>query len=162
MIAKRIERTKTRDTFKRLAGYVLNEKNGGKADPVTWQLAEYVLDSAHAGEKVAYWRVTNCESDDPGWAVKEIIATQDRNTRSKSDKSYHLVISFQVGEQPTREQIEDIEDQAVAAIGLGEHQRISAVHQNTDNWHLHVAINKVHPKTHRNVEPYYDKLRLQE
>ncbi len=36
------------------------------------------------------------------------------------------------------------------------------MHQNTDNWHLHVAINKVHPKTRRNVEPYYDKLRLQE
>ncbi len=162
MIAKRIERTKTRDTFKRLAGYVLNEKNGGKADPVTWELAEYVLDSAHEGEKVAYWRVTNCEADDPGWAVKEIIATQALNTRSKSDKSYHLVISFQTGERPTREQIEDIEDQAVAAIGLQDHQRISAVHQNTDNWHLHVAINKVHPKTHRNVEPYYDKIRLQE
>ncbi len=162
MIAKRIGRTKTRDTFKRLAGYVLNEKNGGKADPVTWELAEYVLDSAGGGEKVAYWRVTNCDADEPGWAVKEIIATQEQNTRSKSDKSYHLVISFPPGEQPTREQIEDIEDRAAAAIGLAEHQRISAVHQNTDCWHLHVAINKVHPKTLRNVEPYYDKLRLQE
>ena len=94
--------------------------------------------------------------------MKEIIATQEQNTRLKSDKSYHLVISFPPGEQPTREQIEDIEDRAVAAIGLTEHQRISAVHQNTDCWHLHIAINKVHPKTHRNVEPYYDKLRLQE
>jgi hypothetical protein len=161
MIAKRIKRKKTRDTFKRLAGYVLNEKNGGKADPVTWELAEYVLDGAHQGEKVAYWRVTNCGAEDPGFAVKEIIATQDRNTRSKSDKSYHLVISFPPGEQPTREQVEDIEDQLVASIGLQEHQRISAVHQNTDCWHLHVAINKVHPRTLRNVEPYYDQPRLQ-
>jgi hypothetical protein len=161
VIAKRIKRTKTRDTFKRLAGYVLNEKNGGKADPVTWELAEYVFDSAHEGEKVAYWRVTNCGAEDPGFAVKEIIATQERNTRSKSDKSYHLVISFPPGEQPTREQIEEIEDHLVASIGLQEHQRISAVHQNTDCWHLHVAINKVHPTTLRNVEPYYDQPRLQ-
>jgi hypothetical protein len=39
---------------------------------------------------------------------------------------------------------------------------VSAVHQNTDNWHLHVAINKVHPRTLRNVEPWYDHYRLQE
>jgi hypothetical protein len=72
------------------------------------------------------------------------------------------VIWFPPGEQPTREQIEDIEDQAVTAIGLQEHQRINAVHQNTDCWHLHVAVNKVHPTSLRNVEPYYDKIRLQE
>ena len=130
MIAKRIKRTKTRDTFQRLAGHVLNEKNGGKGDPVTWELAEYVLDTEHEGEKVTYWRVTNCESDDPAWAVKEILGTQKQNTRSKSDKSYHLVISFQAGERPMREQIED---HLIASIGLQEHQRISAVHQNADN-----------------------------
>lgn len=162
MIAKRIQRKRTEDTFKRLAAYVVNEKSGGKADPTQWELGEYVLDMAHEGEKVAYWRVTNCDAEEPGWAVKEIMATQAKNVRAKGDKSYHLVISFPPGERPTREQIEDIEDQAVKAIGLAEHQRISAVHQNTDNWHLHVAINKVHPRTHRNVEPYYDHLKLQE
>ena len=42
------------------------------------------------------------------------------------------------GEKPTRTQI-DIEDQPCAAIGS---RRISAsaVHQNTDNWHVHIAI----------------------
>ncbi|MCL2430453.1 MAG: relaxase/mobilization nuclease domain-containing protein, partial [Alphaproteobacteria bacterium] len=107
-------------------------------------------------------RVTNCQSDDPGWAVKEILAIQSQNTRSRSDKSYHLVISFPEGEKPTRTQLEDIEDSLCAAIGLAGHQRISAVHQNTDNWHLHVAINKVQPHTLRNVEPWYDHYRLQD
>jgi hypothetical protein len=58
--------------------------------------------------------------------------------------------------------MEDIEDTICAAIGFGEHQRVSAVHQNTDNWHLHVAINKVHPRTFRSIEPWYDHYRLQE
>jgi hypothetical protein len=57
--------------------------------------------------------------------------------------------------------MEDIEDTICAAIGFGEHQRVSAVHQNTDHWHLHVAINKVHPATFRNIEPFYDHYRLQ-
>jgi hypothetical protein len=36
------------------------------------------------------------------------------------------------------------------------------VHQNTDNWHMHIAINKVHPETFRNIEPFRDHFRLQE
>ena len=31
------------------------------------------------------------------------------------------------------------------ALGFGEHQRISAVHHDTDDLHVHVAINKIHP-----------------
>lgn len=121
-----------------------------------------MLDTDHAGEKVAWAWATNCGNDDPGWAVRGILATQARNTRSRSDKSYHLVVSFPEGERPTRNQLEDIEDRLCVALGFAEHQRVSAVHQNTDNWHLHVAINKVHPTTFRNVTPHRDHYRLQE
>jgi Relaxase/Mobilisation nuclease domain/Large polyvalent protein-associated domain 7 len=161
VIAKRIPSPKGGAGFAQLGAYVLNATAG--EDPASWtRLNAYVLDADHAGEKVAWSRVTNCQSDDPGWAVKEILATQARNTRSRSDKNYHLVVSFPEGEKPTRAQLEDIEDTICAAIGFAEHQRVSAVHRNTDNWHLHVAINKVHPRTFRNVEPWYDHYRLQE
>jgi hypothetical protein len=161
MIAKRIFREKAASDFERLGAYVLNARGG--VDPASWsRLGAYVLDEAHQGEKVAWARVTNCQSDDAGWAVKEILATQARNTRSQADKSYHLVVSFPEGERPTRDQLADIEDRLCAALGFAEHQRVSAVHRNTDNWHMHVAINKVHPKTYRNVEPFRDHFRLQE
>ncbi len=160
MIAKRILAPKGAGGFTQLGAYVLNAKGGD--DPASWgRLNAYVLDARHDGEKVAWSRVTNCASEDPGWAIKEIVATQARNTRSRSDKNYHLVISFADGEKPTRGQMEDIEDTICAAIGFGEHQRVSAVHQNTDHWHLHVAINKVHPTSFRNIEPFYDHYRLQ-
>ena len=161
MIAKRIPSPKGGAGFAQLGAYVLNAKMGD--DPASWtRLNAYILDAGQGGEKVAWSRVSNCQSDDPGWAVKEILATQARNTRSRSDKNYHLVVSFPEGEKPTRAQMEDIEDTICAAIGFGEHQRVSAVHQNTDNWHLHVAINKVHPRTFRNIQPWYDHYRLQE
>jgi hypothetical protein len=161
MIAKRIVREKGASDFERLGAYVLNARGG--VDPASWsRLGAYVLDEAHQGEKVAWARVTNCQSEDPGWAVKEILATQARNTRSQADKSYHLVVSFPEGERPTREQLGDIEDRLCAALGFAEHQRVSAVHQNTDNWHMHIAINKVHPRTFRNMEPFRDHFRLQE
>ncbi len=161
MIAKRIARKKGTSDYARLARYVVGGRGG--VDSASWgRVGAYVLDEAHGGEKVAWSRVTNCWSTDPGWAVKEIEATQARNTRSTADKSYHLVLSFPEGERPNREQLEDIEDRVCEALGFGEHQRVSAVHQDTDHWHVHVAINKVHPRTFRNVEPYYDHYRLQE
>jgi hypothetical protein len=164
MIAKRIMSPQGGAGYQRLAGYVLNVKREHQpADPASWtRLNAYILDSEHQGEKVAWARATNCQTDDPGWAVKEILATQARNSRSRSDKSYHLVVSFPDGEKPTREQIEDIEDRVCAALGFEEHQRVSAVHQNTDNWHVHIAINKVHLRTFRNIEPFRDHYRLQE
>ena len=161
MIAKRIMALKGGAGFGRLGAYVLNAR--AEVDPASWtRLNAHILDSDHAGEKVAWARVTNCQADDPGWAVKEILATQAHNSRSRSDKSYHLVVSFPEGEKPSREQMEDIEDRLCAAIGFEAHQRVSAVHQNTDNWHLHVAINKVHPTMFRNVTPVRDHYRLQE
>jgi len=165
VIAKRILAPKGGAGYQRLSGYVLNvrQEHRERTDPASWtRLGAYILDASHEGEKVAWGRATNCGNDDPGWAVKGILATQARNTRSSSDKSYHLVVSFPEGERPTREQMEDIEDRLCAAIGFEEHQRVSAVHQNTDNWHLHVAINKVHPATFHNVTPYRDHYRLQE
>ena len=164
MIAKRIMSPQGGAGYRRLAGYVLNVKREHQpADPASWtRLNAYILDTEHEGEKVAWARATNCRTDDPGWAVREILSTQARNTRSRSDKSYHLVVSFPEGEKPTREQIEDIEDRLCAAIGFEAHQRVSAVHQNTDNWHVHIAINKVHPVTFRNIEPFQDHYRLQE
>ena len=164
MIAKRILSPKGGSGFQRLGAYVLNVRDKDKgADPASWQrLGAYILDASHDGEKVAWARVMNCASTDAGWAVKEIISTQARNTRSRRDKSYHLVVSFPEGERPTREQVEDIEDRLCDAIGLARHQRVSAVHQNTDNWHLHIAISTVDPTTFRNVAPFRDHFRLQE
>jgi hypothetical protein len=52
MIAKRIIRKSGRGT-KQLLAYVVNEEGKGRGGPTAWKLAEYVLDTAHAGEKVA-------------------------------------------------------------------------------------------------------------
>ncbi len=146
-----------------LAGYVLNVVPEHRlADPARWtRLNAYTLNSERTGEKVAWERVTNCQCDDRGWAVKEIVVTQARNRRSGADKSYHLVVSFPAGELPTRAQVEDIEDWLCTALGLQEHQRVSAVHQNTDNWHVHVVINKVHPRTFHIPRLCWDHYRLQ-
>lgn len=162
MIAKRIERGAGRpSSYGKLARYVVDAR--GRADPASWlRTTDYILDSEHEGAKVAGIRITNCAGDEPAMAALEILATQGQNTRSKKDKTYHLVVSFATGENPSLATIHAIEDSLCDAIGLGGHQRISAIHADTEHLHVHIAINKVNPTTLRNVEPYYDKARLME
>ncbi|MGU2008101.1 TraI/MobA(P) family conjugative relaxase [Pseudomonas aeruginosa] len=164
MIAHRINRERKASSPARLIKYMVAAKGG--IDPTSWErTADYILDSANGtteGEKVASFRVTNCGTDDPADAAILIRATQAANTRSKAEKTYHFVYSFPPGEQPDLETLHAIEDELCAAIGLDEHQRVSAVHIDTDNLHVHVAINKVHPTGLQNIEPYYDQFRLME
>jgi hypothetical protein len=161
MIAERVISRGEHNSFKRRAAYVTNEPNKGRGDPTTWKLVKYVIDAKHQGQKVETIRVTNCKSVDTGWAVKECLALEAQNTRSKKDKSYHLVVSFPEGEKPTLEQMIDIEDEVVKAIGLQNHKRISATHVNTPNFHIHIVICTVHSTTFRNVQPYFDFPKLQ-
>jgi hypothetical protein len=161
LIAKRVRRVKGGSHFGRLARYVVDALGG--ADPASWQrTADYILDTAEGGAKVGGVRISNCISEDPAAATLEILARQARNTRARGDKTYHLVISFPPGERPALERLHYIEDELCKAIGLAEHQRISAVHTDTEHLHVHVAISKVHPETLHCIEPYFDKRKLME
>lgn len=155
MIAKAIPAKTATSSIARLTQYISGLQVSG--DPAGWPaLADYILDAQSDGAKVSYVRMSNLYSDELGPAVKEIMLVQEKNTRAVGDKNYHLVISFPHGEIPNKEQLDDIEDKLVEAIGLGEHQRVSAAHDDKDHYHLHVAINKVHPVTFRNISPSWD------
>lgn len=120
------------------------------------RLANYISDTQNKDHRVSDIRITNCISDSIEWAKQEIQATQNKNTRSVSDKTYHLLLSFPSGEILTDKQLHEIEDRFCKALGYGEHQRISAIHTDTDNLHMHIAINKIHPKTYNSYEPFND------
>lgn len=163
MIAKRIDTKAKTPRIARLVKYVVAAQGG--IDPRSWtRTADYILNSGTSsrGEKVGGVRVTHCNTDDPAAATTLIECTQSANTRSKTDKTYHLVFSFPPGEEPDLKTLHAIEDQLCAAIGYADHQRISAVHIDTDHLHVHVAINKVHPTGYQNIEPFYDKMKLME
>ena len=119
-------------------------------------LIGYLLGQQGKTERVGRVNVTNCHSDDPQWAGIEAEATQAQNTRAESDKTYHLLVSFRAGENPSPEVIKTIEERICKSLGYGEHQRVSVVHTDTDNLHLHVCINKIHPGRHTIHEPYFD------
>ena len=72
------------------------------------KLVTYLLDpqgkkKTRVGEVV----ITNCVSTDTTWAVREIAATQWLNTRAKSPRTYHLIISFKAGANPDAQTLRD-------------------------------------------------------
>jgi hypothetical protein len=124
------------------------------------RLAKYILDAQHKNERVGCVTVTQCQSVRLDAAMIEIANTQAQNTRAglknAAEKTYHLIVSFRAGEQPDASTLGKIEARLCAALGFAEHQRISAVHHDTDHLHVHIAINRIHPIRHTIHHPYRD------
>jgi hypothetical protein len=124
-------------------------------------LVRYITDAQGKAQRVGrVVVVTNCTSHNPLDAAIEVRLTQQLNTRSAADKTYHLIVSFRVGEHPSAEVLQAIEQRLCEGLGFGDHQRVSASHHDTDNLHVRIAINKVHPTRHTVHAPYYDHTTL--
>ena len=69
-----------------------------------------------------------------------------------------MLISFRPEDEArlTPEILNAIELRFADALGFGEHQRHCGVHQNTNNLHMYVAYNMIHPEKLTRHEPYRD------
>ncbi len=162
MIAKIVASTGGKSgSFGYSARYIL-DMEGCVSDPLSWsRTADYALNDGGRSDRVHSWRISNCRcDDDPAVATAEVLATQARNTRARSARHMHLVVSFPAGETPDKKTLHRIEDDLVASIGLEAHQRLSVVHTDTDHLHMHVVVNKIHPETYCIVDPYQSQRKL--
>ncbi|MGD9637938.1 MAG: TraI/MobA(P) family conjugative relaxase [Alphaproteobacteria bacterium] len=129
MISKHIPRT-TKSSFRRLAKYIAGAEDDGE------KLSDFWIVNSDAGETL----------DDLELAIIDIENTQSRNTRCRVDKTYHLLVSFK-NEKPDLKTLKEIEKEFAKALGIETHQRVVGTHQNTDNFHMHIAYNKINPET---------------
>ena len=65
----------------------------------------------------------------------------------------HYVFSYKEFEHPKPQQIEEAVDIFMSELGLVGHQLIFGLHEDTDNFHCHMAVNLVHPDTGKIVKP---------
>lgn len=157
MIIKKVLFKKNRSNFKNLANYILDENNNNAKI-----LINYMLDEKNEMEKVEAYNFSNCSFDTKEDNIAEILNTQKLNTTTKQDKTMHLVVSFREDENPSIKLMKKIEDEITKALGMQNHQRLSVVHSNTNNLHMHIAINKIDPVTNKVKNPYNDVKILQE
>ena len=151
MIVKVADPKRT-DNFKRLSSYIQQQTKHPRSQDDFATLSRYMT-----REEDFHAVATNCgvPPHDIERATAIIEATQNLNTRA-TKKSMHLIVSFPVGERLNEEQLALIEKRLVESLGMGDLQRIRVVHTDTDHLHMHIAINRIHPETHRSIQPTRD------
>ncbi|MCA8005161.1 TraI/MobA(P) family conjugative relaxase [Burkholderia cenocepacia] len=117
-------------------------------------LTDYIRDpeKTNPDEKVAYTGARGFLCDDHAGQQGEMIALALDAPRSANPIN-HYILSWREGEYPMPAQVEQAVEILLDELGLAEHQALYALHQNTDNMHLHVAVNRVHPDTLKVIKP---------
>jgi Relaxase/Mobilisation nuclease domain len=72
----------------------------------------------------------------------------------------HFSISLAPGEHLSREQWENVVDRTLQDLGLQGHQVLIVAHRDTDNEHIHLMVNRVHPETFRAWDRWQDQPRI--
>ena len=103
-------------------------------------------------EKVEHSGGRNFLFDDHAEQRAEMIALAEDATRSKMPVS-HFVFSWREHEQPTAAQVDELVDIFLREMGLEGCQTVYGLHYNTENYHVHVAVNRMHPVTMKVIDP---------
>lgn len=105
-----------------------------------------------------HWCSGCLAGDDYALGIQEAVDTQAMNTRTSKEKTYHLIVSFRPEDETrlTPEMFKAIEEEFAKNLVFEGHQRHCGVHQNTNNLHMHVAYNMIHPERLTRHEPYRD------
>ncbi len=95
--------------------------------------------------------VLNLDADveDLDLVIKQMdmaAAKTAKNGKFKGDPVYHQILSWQEGDKPTPKQVEESVRYTLKALGMEECQAVWAIHHDTDNDHVHIAVNRVHPE----------------
>jgi len=135
-------------------------------------------DRAQTSERVDWIDTRNIAANDPNQAWKIMTATagaQNDLKRAagiragkppKDGAVTHVVLSFAEGEPTDRESIQAATDEFLSQFGVDparmraknkptvrqfadEHQVVMYAHTDTDNTHVHLMINRIHPETGR-------------
>lgn len=91
-------------------------------------------------------------TDTPQSQKAEMLALSQEAVRSQ-DTVNHYVISWQAGEHPSHQQIDGAVKIFLHELRLNGHQTVYALHADTDNLHLHLVINRVHPDSLKVIKP---------
>ncbi len=125
----------------------------GKAARVT-RLVDYIdaPENRRQQEKCVYAGARNCLCASRAGQKAEMIALAQEAVASRNPIQ-HWVLSWRESEQPTPAQLEQAVDLFLDELGMQAHQALYAFHADTDDFHLHLVVNRVHPETLKVIKP---------
>jgi hypothetical protein len=113
-------------------------------------LSNYI-NAASTAEKLLYSGSRNFLASSRAGQREEMAALAGEAVRSKNSIN-HYILSWKEGEIPSAEQVKSAVAIFVSELGTDSCQTIWGAHQNTDNVHVHVMINRVDPATLRVIK----------
>ena len=128
------------------------KKTTSKAQRIGY-LSNYIRlpEARSAQEKCLYFGARGFMMEDPKSQTAEMVALSQEAVRSK-DTVNHYIMSWKENEQPSPDQVEEAVGIFMDELGWKDHQAFYGLHSDTDNIHLHIVINRVHPDTVKIVE----------
>ena len=136
MIVKKIPSYKTRNkaaSIRSLADYIREPHNRNPDEKVLYANGRGFFGESHAAQR------------------EEMVSLSSEAVRSRNPV-IHYILSWPEGEQPSPGQVEEAVGIFLEELGLQEHQAIYGLHKDTDNLHLHIVINRVHPDSLKVIE----------
>lgn len=138
MIVKKIKCKKTSKTRARqiadLLDYVRQPYGMDCAERIGYSGSKNFLASRHESQRL------------------EMIALAKESIHSRMPVS-HYVFSWKSHEQPTAGQVDELVDIFLEELGLQGCQAVYALHRNTENYHVHIAVNRMHPIAMKVIDP---------
>lgn len=138
MIVKKIKCKKTSKTKARqiadLVDYIRQPRGMDSAEKIEHSGSRNFLAARHESQRL------------------EMIALAAESIHSRMPVS-HYVFSWKAHEQPTAAQVDELVDIFLKELGLEDCQTVYGLHWNTDNYHVHIAVNRMHPVTMKVIDP---------
>ena len=120
-----------------------------RADPRTTLPPDQTLESGHINLKdEPLWSA----AENPAAYAEDLAALFDADVRRcrqrgrfRGNPVYHVAVNWQEGEHPPAAQVERACQHVMKALGFEACQAVWSIHRDTDNDHVHLVINRVHP-----------------
>ena len=118
--------------------------NNYDSDKAVENLIKYVIREKDSAEKVRYWGTRGLLKN-VNYAIETIITMQRYLNKNKGRRMYHIVVSLPSCIKD--EQVTYILADVLADYFGRRYQLGYGVHFNTDNYHIHIAMNSINYKT---------------
>ena len=129
-----------------MIGKIPNKRKDGNSsfrDLISYCTVKDPIKIAHVG----YQHVLSPET-----AATEMEALALCNKRCK-DPVFHLVLSWREMENPSNAQVDEAVHIALQELDLQDCQALWVLQRDTENPHLHVIVNRIHPETTKTITP---------
>ena len=102
-------------------------------------------------ERVVYREVGNMLATSTYDVAQEMRivadAAREKDSRVSEDPFEHFVISFGQGDAVADKEYKQAIQSALKHLGYEQHQYLAAVHDDTDNRHIHLVVSRIDPET---------------